>query len=120
MTTTCYAYDLDEVDADLRARKLQTHPQLKDHRAVKAFVARLADPGRKKRAEGQSHKVIIRIVSVAAGMRQLRLLAQEFEKQTGLSLPPTERRCPVSYGGSSTSTSTGGDRASPRRSARSS
>ena len=87
MSATLYADDLDKVDADIRARKLQARPQLKDHPTVKAFVAKLADPGRKKRAEGQSDKAVIRIVSVAADARQVHLLALEFEKQTGRSLP---------------------------------
>ena len=66
---------------------MQAHPLFKDHRTIKGFVVRLADPGRKKRAEGQQQKAIIRIVSVGSEVHRLHLLAQEFERTTGFSLP---------------------------------
>jgi hypothetical protein len=87
VTTTFYAYNLDEVEADLRARQLQARPQFKDHRTVRAYVSQLANPGMKKRAEGQNHHAVIRINRVTDNVHRLHLLTAEFQKHTGLSLP---------------------------------
>ena len=65
VSATLYADDLHKVEADLQARDLHAQPQLKDVRTVKAFVVKLGNPGRKKRAEGQSQKAAIRISRVA-------------------------------------------------------
>jgi hypothetical protein len=87
VSTTFYAYKLDEVEADLRARQLLARPQYKDHRTVRAYAMKLGDPGRKKRAEGQSQNAAIRINRVTDNVHRLHLLAAEFQKHTGLSLP---------------------------------
>ena len=80
--TTFHRQDLDQVEADLRERKLQAHQIMKGHRTVRRYKLKLP-----KQDAKQAAGTGIYIRSVSADVERLRLFAEAFEKETGLSLP---------------------------------